>query len=265
MTLDADRAAWLAALRAGADVPPRRPRLPFYVGPHLVGTVEPGFLDAMARHLAGDLVFDAGRGAWHLQGEPTPSLARLADALRDAGLAHAWRDEQLAVPDDRGRPVGTIERAVVRGLALTTQAVHLVGMSPDGRHWVQQRAFDKPNDPGLWDTLMGGMVAAVDSVQTALVRETWEEAGLRLEALHGVRHGGHVTTRRPCDDGGGAGYVVERIDWFVATLPEGLVPENQDGEVERFELIDEAELWRRLLGNAFTTEAALILAACLGH
>jgi len=26
--------------------------------------------------------------------------------------------------------------------------------------WVQQRALDKANDPGLWDTLMGGMVSA---------------------------------------------------------------------------------------------------------
>ena len=271
MSLDAARAAWLAALRAGADVPPRRPRVPFRVGGHEVGSVEPDFLKAIALHCrdgVGQPLLTAesgGAGGWRLQGEPTPGLALLANALRDAGLAHVWRNEQLAVPDTTGQHVGTVERAVVRGLGLMTQAVHLVGLSADGRHWVQQRAFDKPNDPGLWDTLMGGMVAAVDTVQTALVRETWEEAGLRLEALRDVRHGGHVITRRPCEDGGGAGYVVERIDWFVATLPDGLSPENQDGEVACFELIDEAELWRRLLGNAFTTEAALILAANLGN
>jgi hypothetical protein len=39
---------------------------------------------------------------------------------------------------------------------------------------VQQRALDKANDPGLWDTLMGGMVSAADTVATALARETWE-------------------------------------------------------------------------------------------
>lgn len=206
-----------------------------------------------------------GAEGWQLDGEATTGLAWLAEALRDAGLAHAWRNEQLAVPNVAGEYVATVERAVVRGLGITTQAVHLVGVSPDGRHWVQQRAFNKPNDPGLWDTLMGGMVSAADSVQTALVRETWEEAGLRLEALQDVRQGGVVSTRRPCEDGGGAGYVVERIDWFVATLPEGLVPQNQDGEVERFELIDEAELWRRMLNGEFTTEAALIQAAYLGY
>ncbi len=271
MSPNSERAAWLAALRAGADVPPRRPRVPFRVGPHEVGSVEPDFLSkiGLQRSEIGRKMLlkyeQDGACGWQLDGEPTASLAWLAVALRDAGLAHAWRNEQLAVPNAAGERIATIERAVVRGLGLTTQAVHLVGVAPDGRHWVQQRAFDKPNDPGLWDTLMGGMVSAADTVQTALVRETWEEAGLRLDALQDVRPGGFITTRRPCDDGGGAGYVVERIDWFVATLPEGLVPENQDGEVERFELVDDDELWRRMLGGAFTTEAGLILGAYLGY
>jgi len=263
----AERADWLAALRAGAELPPRRPRVPLRAGGHEIGSVEPDFLNPLLTQEEGMRYLQRPGAAhgWQLDGEPTASLAWLAGALRDAGLAHAWRNEQLAVPNTLGERIATIERAVVRGLGITTQAVHLVGVAPDGRHWVQQRAFDKPNDPGLWDTLMGGMVSAVDTVQTALVRETWEEAGLRIDTLRALRHGGFVSTRRPSDDGGGAGYVVERIDWFAATLPEGLAPQNQDGEVERFALIDEAELWRRMLAGEFTTEAALILAAYLGY
>lgn len=248
-------------------MPPRRQRVPLYAEAHEIGSVEPDFLKKIAlqpRKYLNPVLLKTERG-WQLRGEPTESLAWLANALREAGLAHAWRNEQLAVSNQAGERVATIERAVVRGLGIATQAVHLVGMSPDGRHWVQQRAFDKPNDPGLWDTLMGGMVSAADTVQTALVRETWEEAGLRLDALQDLRHGGFVTTRRPSDDGGGAGYVIERIDWFAAILPDGVLPENQDGEVACFALIDDAELWRRLLAGAFTAEAALILAAHLGY
>ena len=235
--------------------------MPLWLGSEVVGSVEPDFLSP--------LILDDGRvrlerleAGWRLHGEPTVALAGLANALRRAGLAHAWRNEQLAVGNAEGQQLGTVERAVVRGLGIQTQAVHLLGVTGDGRHWVQLRAFDKPNDPGLWDTLMGGMVSAADSVQTALVRETFEEAGLRLDALHDLRPGGVVITRRPSDEPGG--YVVERIDWFVATLPDGMVPVNQDGEVERFELIDEELLWRRVLEGAFTTEAALILCAYLG-
>ena len=65
--------------------------------------------------------------------------------------------------------------------------MHLSGRSPDGRTWVQQRALDKANAPGLWDTLMGGMVSAQDTMDTALARETWEEAGLHLDALGAAR------------------------------------------------------------------------------
>jgi 8-oxo-dGTP pyrophosphatase MutT (NUDIX family) len=139
--------------------------------------------------------------------------------------------------------------------------VHLAAKAPDGRHWVQQRALTKPNDPGLWDTLMGGMVPASDTLEQALKRETWEEAGLRLDQLEGLAWGGRLTTRRPAGDGGGAGYVVEHIDWYRCVVPPGVVPANQDGEVEEFRLMDAHEVARRLVRDEFTTEAALILVA----
>jgi ADP-ribose pyrophosphatase YjhB (NUDIX family) len=116
----------------------------------------------------------------------------------------------------------------------------------------------------MWDTLVGGMVSAVDTVQTALARETWEEAGLRLDDLQAVTHGGCITTRRPSADGRGTGYVVEHIDWYHAIVPEGMEPMNQDGEVAQFGLWARDEVLARLPQDHFTTEAALILAAALG-
>ena len=133
--------------------------------------------------------------AWHLQAPPTDTtdaLNTLAAALRDAGLCGPWRDEQLAVTNPAGEVIGTVERGAVRVLGVATRAVHLVGLTPDGRMWVQKRSLTKPNNPGLWDTLMGGMVSAADSLPQALARETWEEAGLRVEALADVAHGGQV-------------------------------------------------------------------------
>jgi hypothetical protein len=58
--------------------------------------------------------------------------------------------------------------------------------------------------------------------------------------------------------------MVERIDWFHATVPDGMVPQNQDGEVERFELLAPEALLERLAHGAFTPEATLVLAAALG-
>jgi 8-oxo-dGTP pyrophosphatase MutT (NUDIX family) len=257
---------WLARLRAGADQPPLRPRVPLWWQQAVIGSVEPGFMHQIGLQPAWDLreqlqkTEHVGVQGWEVRGPLTASLARIADAIREAALAHAWRDEQLAVTDGAGRVLGTVERAVVRPLGITTAAVHLVGYAPDGRHWVQQRSLTKANDPGLWDTLMGGMVPASDSLEQALERETWEEAGLKLHQLADLAWGGRFTTRRPAGDGG-AGYVIEHIDWYRCVVPAGVTPVNQDGEVEQFRLMEPAQVARRLLADEFTTEAALILAA----
>jgi 8-oxo-dGTP pyrophosphatase MutT (NUDIX family) len=248
-------AGWLARLRAAADVPPRVPREPLWAGDALIGSVEPDFFPRL--HLPASLVREHA-GGWQVLGDVTTTLGIVAQTMRAAGLAHVWRDEQLAVTDDRARTLGTIERAAVRPLGITTFAVHLAGVAPDGRHWVQQRSWDKANDPGLWDTLMGGLVPASDSLEEALARETWEEAGLRMAQLHELRWGGRITTRRPSRDVAG-GYLVEHIDWYRCVVPEGVVPSNQDGEVQQFALFDGAELAAKLLGDEFTLEAAWVL------
>lgn len=248
--------AWRSRLRARADTPPAVPREPLWAADALIGSVEPHLFPKLK--LPFWLVLERGTG-WQLQGEDlTRTLHDVALAMRDAGIAHVWRDEQLAVTDDRGRVLGAVERAVVRPLGITTFAVHLAGFSQDGRHWVQQRSLDKANDPGLWDTLMGGMVPASDSLEQALARETWEEAGLKIDQLRDLRFGGRITTRRPSTDVP-AGYVVEHIDWYRCIVPDGVAPANQDGEVRQFALLDAHEVERKLLGDEFTLEAALVL------
>lgn len=257
-------AAWLAGLRERASQPPRVPRLPLWAGNARIGSVEPQVLDALQPALSGVIqpARQSGEPGWRVVGPLTPALQQVALALRDAGLAGAWRQEQLAVTDDQGRQLGTVERAAVRPLGIATHAVHLAGRSPDGRHWVQRRALDKPNDPGMWDTLMGGMVPAADTLQDALARETAEEAGLALAQLQDLQPGGRVTIRRPSGSGdAGAGYTVEYVDWFRCTLPEGVMPINQDGEVQEFRLMAGDELRDRLHRNEFTLEAALVLCA----
>ena len=260
---------WLAALRAGSKLAPLRPRLPLLVGQVVIGSVEPDFLRQIELPTLPDgrkqlSKEERSEGpVWHLRGEPTAGLQALAFALREAGMAHAWRDEQLAVADPQGLRIATVERAVVRVLGIPTHAVHLVGQTEGGRFWVQQRAFDKANDPGLWDTLMGGMISATDTLAGALERETWEEAGLRLGDLKNMSHGGHLDIRRPCEDGSGAGYVIEHIDWYRCSVPDGQKPLNQDGEVASFALMDRREMLQKMQQNEFTLEAALIQAALL--
>ena len=271
MTLTVDP-QWRAALLARADQSPLRPRLPLHWRQYVIGSVEADFFDpliarqsSLARELL-QLESSATGPLWRLLGDATSALNALADALRELGVGRVrqhWRDEQLAVYDEQGQQIARVERGVVRPLGMDTRAVHLVGCSSDGRFWVQQRSLDKASNPGLWDTLMGGMVSAQDSVESALARETWEEAGLLMETLTELRRGGEVVLRKPSSDGADAGYVVEWVDWYRCTVPDGVQPLNQDGEVVQFALLEVADLIERLQRDEFTTEAALILLCAL--
>ncbi|HEX4233284.1 MAG TPA: NUDIX domain-containing protein [Caldimonas sp.] len=249
---------WHARARAAADRPPLAPREPLQLdvrgGAVIVGSIEPATAERLV--VSRRPLRRAGAG-WQVDAPAVPSLAAIAAWLRDAGLAGRWRDEQLAVVGGDERAVATVERSVVRVLGLTTFAVHLVGIAADGdRVWVQQRAFDKATDPGQWDTLMGGQVAAAETVESALVRETWEEAGLDVHSLRELGRGPRITIRRPVDEG----YMVEHLEVYTARLPEGVAPSNRDGEVVRFECLDGAALEQRLANGEFTLEATLILA-----
>ncbi len=245
---------------------------------HPLGSIEPALAQALA---------SAGL-PWcpaHRPGLPTPAFpgatvelpawqvgsdteaADLSDALQRSarwlnaqGLGGRWRGEALAVTDPAGAEHARIERAAVRPLGIITFAVHLVGYTadPDGHplQWLQQRALDKATDPGLWDTLMGGQRGAGETPSDSLERETWEEAGLRLEQLRGLRATGLASFERPVSDG----WLVEHIDLFEAWMLPGTTPVNQDGEVARFEAVDPAEAVRRVAAGEVTLEAAVMMA-----
>ena len=250
---------WLSRARADADRPPRRARRRLLLGTasaeaHEVGSIEP----AVAACLVATGMPIAARGNdWTIAPPFDDSLAAIARSIHDGGLAHRWPDELLPVVDRDGRTLAAVERSVVRVLGLATFAVHLIGRAADAGWWVQQRAFDKATDPGRWDTLMGGQMAAGESVRSALIRETAEEAGLAPHDLRSLRRADDVFVRRPVAEG----YVNERIAVFRATLADDATPTNRDGEVVRFDCLDERELRRRLAAGDFTLEATLILGA----
>ena len=248
------RSDWRAAARAAADRPPAAPRATLWLEGHAIGSIEPVLAARLVDAGLPLAATDDGLG-WRVVAPAETSLAAIAHWLHEQGLSAPWRDERLAVAAADGTALAVVERAVVRVLGITTQAVHLVGFAPDGGVWVQQRAFDKAVDPGRWDTLMGGQVSAGESIEETLERETQEEAGLAIADLVDVRHTDRITVRRPV----ARGYVIEHVEVFEATVPASLVPANQDGEVERFECLALPALLERLAAGAFSLEATLIL------
>jgi 8-oxo-dGTP pyrophosphatase MutT (NUDIX family) len=187
-------------------------------------------------------------------------LAQINEALRDDGLIKAWRNETYPVAClASGECLATFERAASRFWGTLTLGTHATGYVADesGRPthlWIAQRALDKATDPGAWDNLVGGGVPAGQSPLEALVREAWEEAGLRPTQLQGLRPGRVIRLRRDIPEG----LQLEDVHGFDLAMPPGLVPANQDGEVAGFELLPVAEALARAAGTQMTVDAALV-------
>lgn len=182
-------------------------------------------------------------------------LALLATSLKDTGCLRGWRDELLDVFGE-GRRLGVIERAAVRPLGLLTKAVHLNAWSPDGKLWIARRASNKSTDPDMWDTLVGGLAGAGENMDTSLLRESNEEAGLvarDLENRSPLRIILRMHRRLP------EGYQVEDVLVSDCTLAESVVPKNLDGEVSEIRLVSIEELWSMVQADAFTREAELVI------
>ena len=186
-------------------------------------------------------------------------LATIAETLRAAGHTPGWRNELLDVWTDAGDPpvrVAAIERGVMRPLGLVTRAVHLNGWSTDGRLWVARRALTKATDPGMWDTLVGGLIGSGEPEQLALERECDEEAGLDAQDL-APRNALHQVTRmrRRIPEG----YQAEDVLTCECVLAPHVIPKNRDGEVMEIRCLAPSEVLRMLQAGAFTVEAMIVI------
>ena len=262
MSTTGERLLQIAArLQARAQPPLPDGLVPLRVAGERVGRAQPaaaalvGTLDGFALHdgelrLLDDGLDERGRSA---------RLASAAVALRDAGLLTGWRDEQLAVRAGPTGPVlAAIERSACRPLGVATTAVHLNAYSDDGAVVVARRAAHKAIDPGCWDNLVGGMVPHGESLEQALEREAWEEAGIELDRIE-VHHGRAFTLLRPVPEG----IQCETIHVYDATLAADAAPRNQDGEVDAIEVRPITAVVDAIERDEFTLESALAMVESL--
>jgi 8-oxo-dGTP pyrophosphatase MutT (NUDIX family) len=237
-------------------------REPFWLLGHRVGSTVPGLMRACFQEASLSGLLEQQDDGWHLlardEASANTALHQLAQCLQQMQACGRWRDELLPVRNAEGQRLACIERAAVRALGIHTQAVHLLGWSEDGGAWLQKRSLDKADDPGLWDTLVGGMVPDGESLQLALARETFEEAGLDLNKLKMRPEQGHIEIHQTELTGRVQGLRRESLHWFSATLTQTMTPINQDGEVMEFRLLSIAELKDWMQAGQLTRDACAI-------
>jgi 8-oxo-dGTP pyrophosphatase MutT (NUDIX family) len=256
----ADLHSLLQTLLSRAAQSPHRGSLPLFIAGRRCGTLFPGAVAAIANiagvELAANRV-DFGRN--HPSGEALNALlAEIAQALRQAGKTPGWRGELLDVMPDTpdSLPIAAIERGAMRPLGLITQAVHLSGWSQDGKLWVARRSLTKATDPGMWDTLVGGLVSAGEPADLALERESDEEAGLDLADIQNRSPLRKITRmQRQIPEG----YQCEEVLTCECVLTDGVVPKNRDGEVMEIDCFTPVTIYDMLVAGDFTLEASIVL------
>jgi 8-oxo-dGTP pyrophosphatase MutT (NUDIX family) len=240
-----------------------RPRRAVWLDGERVGCVAESQLPLLAAEPA---AFAIGADRVDIVLPPAGREAALARLHRDwhaQGAILGWRDERYALAPlagpRAGQPLLPIERAASRFWGSLTFGAHANGFvrGADGRPaalWIAQRAFSKPTDPGRFDNLVGGGVPLGQPPAEALVREAWEEAGLPAALAARATPVRTLRIERDIPEG------LQR-EWLYAfdlELPAGLVPQNQDGEVQGFRLLPLDEALALALGDTMTVDAALV-------
>ena len=191
------------------------------------------------------------------------AIDRVARELAAAGELTAWRDERYAVAPALGAPPWfLLERSAARYFGIHTHAVHVNGVVRDGdsvRMWIARRSPTKSIDPGMLDNLVGGGIAAGQTIAAALVKEAWEEAGVPAPLASQAQRAGTVQICREQPDG------LQRETIFVHDLwlPSDFAPAANDDEVVEHRLVTLPEAARLIAADrgpdAVTADASVVI------
>jgi 8-oxo-dGTP pyrophosphatase MutT (NUDIX family) len=247
----------IPALQANRPPDPAT-RLPFFIGPHEAGSVALAHLEALQVWPQWFTINDSRITL--TTPERDTHLAHINQQLHAQGHVRGWRDELYAITDlHTGHTLAHTERAASRFWGTLTLGAHANGYVADttGRPthlWIARRSLGKATDPGLFDNLIGGGVAAGQTPRQALVREGFEEAGLSPDQIAAAQARGVLRLHRLVPEG----LQLEDLHVFDLPMPPGLVPQNQDGEVMGFECLPVQDAIERALGQHMTVDAALV-------
>lgn len=94
-------------------------------------------------------------------------------------------DELLDQVDKNDEIIGTVWKSKAhRNLEIIHREIGLILFNDKGETLLQQRSLYKKNDPGVWKVACAGHVAAGESPKDAVIRELFEELGIRANPIY---------------------------------------------------------------------------------
>lgn len=249
---------------------------PFPIGYMLKSVFEE--LKRVPTSVRGDIVFNPYGRTIKLFHKPTTEqkrtelVAATTHYLRinsHLKLLKGWRNEPWPIYGRNGELLFSMERAAVGLFGYMRYGVHLIAYTrcPTAPHgiklWVPKRSQMKTSWPGLFDTTVAGGLMTDEHPFDCVIREADEEANLpehivrKHAKLAGIVRYLFMGESRP---GAGEGYVYPECEWvFDLELPENVICEPNDGEVESFRLCTVNEVREQLAAGRWKPNCAVIM------
>jgi isopentenyldiphosphate isomerase len=239
--------------------------IPFYIDGAVVGSLRPAFAEALTK--AHDAITgDAKSGFGFIPDITRPEdrsvvLAEAANRLHDEGLIKRLHGEKFDVrPTLAHNPLCVLDRSAMSYFGFRSWGVHMNGFvrKSDGIHmWIAHRATDKPTYPGMLDNMVaGGQPAGLGFLEN-MIKECAEEADIPADLAANLTPVGTVSYLHENK----AGIKPDIMVNYDLELPADFVPNNADGEVERFELMpitDVAEIVKNSFDFKFNCALVII-------
>jgi 8-oxo-dGTP pyrophosphatase MutT (NUDIX family) len=157
-----------------------------------------------------------------------------------------WRNETFDVAPRWGvPPVFRLDRGAVPFFGTRAYGVHLNGYRRhrDGLYlWIGRRAADKKVAPDKLDNIVAGGIGNGHGVEETLLKEGEEEASIPTSLTRRAVPVGAVSYRMETE----LGIRDDVLFVYDLELPVDFAPQNQDGEIVRFELMPASAVVERI-------------------
>lgn len=238
--------------------------LPFMIDGKILGYITKGFGDHLSKdypdaflRTPSEITFSPEISTFE---ERTAFFDTLLDELLLKGLIEKPRDEYYAIAENFGdTPLFKIKRGASPYFGFKNYGLHLNAYvkRPDGLYmWIAKRSGQKNVAPHKLDQMVAGGQPYGLSIAENLEKESFEEAHLLPEQLAEAKSVGVLRYRRQ------TGYKFRRdyIFTYDLELTDDFFPQNNDGEVDSFQLMSLQEIISHLEApDDFKFNSALVI------
>lgn len=194
---------------------------------------------------------------------PTQRSAQMVKVglkLREDGLLGPWRDELYPVKRRwEDESLFEIERAMTPYFGIRAFGVHMNGFvrtSTGLKMWIAKRSQTKATSPGMWDNMVAGGQPVDLPLRDNMIKECAEEAGITYDLASRVKAVGSLSYEMQV----GLTLKPDTLYCYDLEIPQDFTPQNRDGEVDEFKLVDMPELCTLLCNSRDVKEnSALVM------